>query len=91
MLISVLSTILLFGLASKLLEGFSVHPKFGRFVNLVKFVLSDEIFVFMMFLLFWVWIFAFVFQILDFEPEIDKLEQYQGLGIQFRYFLYSWK
>ena len=89
--ISILSTILLFGLASKLLEGFSVIPKFGRFVNLVSFVLSDEIFVFMMFLLFWVWIFAFVFQILDFEPEVDQQEQYKGLALQFRYFLYSWK
>ena len=37
--LSMFSCILLFGLAFKLMMGFSVQPKFGRFVDLVTYVL----------------------------------------------------
>ena len=83
---TILSVIQLFGLAMKFMETIRFNRKYGRIVQLVGFVIRDEIGFFIVFYLFWVFIWSFSFRILGNNIKV-KDEEMDSFN---RYFLHSW-
>ena len=87
--IQFLSLIQLAGLAMKFMETIRFSRGFGRIVQLLGYMVRDEIPFFLIFFLFWVALFSLSFQILGNDISrksyVDK-----DMDIQYSYFLHSW-
>ena len=86
--LQILTLFQLLGMAVKLMEVIRFNRKFGKIVQLVSYVLFDDVMIFFQFFIFWIVIFGFVFQILG--NDIQAKTPDKELSIQFQYFIHSW-
>ena len=70
------------------METIRFNRKIGRIVQLVGFVLKDDIIIFLIFFVFWVVIFAFAFRILG--NNVEPLAKDKNMDTYNQYFLHSW-
>ena len=84
--IQILSGFQLVGMAAKLMEVIRFTRRYGKIVELVNFVLFQDVMIFFQFFVFWIIIFSFAFQILGNNIKTTD----KDLNVQLKYFIHSW-